>query len=208
MGGIVGTGHHMYWVGEPWIWLSIGSMFSFIEVMPLLLMIVEAIENRRRMKAHKGFAHRVALTYIMGAGVWNFFGAGVLGGLINTPLMNYYEHGTFLTLAHAHTAMFGAFGLLGFGLVYFALRYFVGEETWSEKPAMWAFWLYNAGMLLWCPLSGRFALEPAPRGNQYCHRLGRTVPCHQGPVRHGLPSLSRRCHACVLSDDRRECCRT
>ncbi|QSO51996.1 cbb3-type cytochrome c oxidase subunit I [Alicyclobacillus curvatus] len=153
MGGIVGTGHHMYWVGEPWIWLSIGSMFSFIEVMPLLLMIVEAIENRRRMKAHKGFAHRVALTYIMGAGVWNFFGAGVLGGLINTPLMNYYEHGTFLTLAHAHTAMFGAFGLLGFGLVYFALRYFVGDETWSEKPAMWAFWLYNAGMLLWCLLN-------------------------------------------------------
>jgi nitric oxide reductase subunit B len=26
-------------------------------------------------------------------------------------LVNYYEHGTFLTLNHAHTALFGAFGL-------------------------------------------------------------------------------------------------
>ncbi|WP_081412127.1 nitric-oxide reductase large subunit [Alicyclobacillus herbarius] len=153
LGGIVGTGHHMYWVGEPWIWLSLGSMFSFIEVMPLLLMIVEAIDNHRRIKATRDFQHRTALTYIMGAGVWNFFGAGVLGGLINAPLINYYEHGTFLTLAHAHTAMFGAFGLLGLGLIYFALRYFVGDAGWSDKPALWAFWFYNIGMALWCILN-------------------------------------------------------
>ncbi|SFU31496.1 nitric-oxide reductase large subunit [Alicyclobacillus macrosporangiidus] len=153
MGGIVGTGHHMYWVGEPWIWLSLGSMFSFIEVMPLLLMIVEAIDNRRRIQAARDFKHRVALTYIMGAGVWNFFGAGVLGGLINAPLINYYEHGTFLTLAHAHTAMFGAFGLLGLGLVYFAVRYFVGDAHWSDRPPLVAFWLYNIGMVLWCLLN-------------------------------------------------------
>jgi nitric oxide reductase subunit B len=31
--------------------------------------------------------------------------------------VNYYEHGTFLTLNHAHTALFGAFGLLAIGLV-------------------------------------------------------------------------------------------
>ncbi len=153
MGGIVGTGHHMYWVGEPWIWLSIGSMFSFIEVMPLLLMVVEAVENRRKMKGRQNFPHRVALTYIMGAGAWNFFGAGVMGGLINAPLINYYEHGTFLTLAHAHTAMFGAFGLLGIGLIYFALRYFTGDRPWNEKAALWAFWLYNVGLLLWCLLN-------------------------------------------------------
>ncbi|MCF8567522.1 cbb3-type cytochrome c oxidase subunit I [Alicyclobacillus tolerans] len=153
MGGIVGTGHHMYWVGEPWVWISIGSMFSFIEVMPLLLMVVEAIENRRHMKQQKNFQHRVALLYLMGSGFWNFFGAGVLGGLINAPLINFYEHGTFLTLAHAHTAMFGAFGLLGIGLIYFALRYIVGENPWTEKAGIWAFWFYNIGMILWLLLN-------------------------------------------------------
>jgi nitric oxide reductase subunit B len=153
LGGIVGTGHHMYWIGEPWIWISLGSMFSFVEVMPLLLMIVEAIENSRHMKKIKNFNHRVTLLYLMGAGFWNFFGAGVLGGLINTPLMNYYEHGTFLTLAHAHASMFGAFGLLGIGLIYFAVRYFVGEDNWTEKAAIWAFWFYNIGLVLWLILN-------------------------------------------------------
>ncbi len=153
LGGILGTGHHMYWIGEPWIWLSLGSMFSFIEVLPLLLMVIEAIQHSRYLKAHQEFPHRVAFLYLIGSGMWNFFGAGVMGGLINAPLINYYEHGTFLTLAHAHTSMFGAFGLLGIGLMYFALRYLVGDKPWLERSAVWSFWLYNLGMLLWLVLN-------------------------------------------------------
>ncbi len=152
LGGILGTGHHMYWIGEPWVWISLGSMFSFLEVMPLLLMIIESVENWRKTR-QETFPHRTAFLYLTGSGFWNFFGAGVLGGLINAPLVNYYEHGTFLTLAHAHTAMFGAFGLLGIGLMYFALRYIVGEQGWSDKLATWAFWLYNIGMVLWLLLN-------------------------------------------------------
>jgi nitric oxide reductase subunit B len=153
LGGIIGTGHHMYWVGEPGIWIGLGSMFSFIEILPLLLLVIESVQNWLHMKKAKDFQHRTAVLYIVGSGIWNFLGAGALGVLINTPLMNYYEHGTFLTLAHAHTAMFGVFGLLGIGLIYFALRYFVGEENWTEGPAVWAFWMYNIGLILWCALN-------------------------------------------------------
>lgn len=32
-------------------------------------------------------------------------GAGVFGGIVNAPLINYYAHATFLTMNHAHTAM-------------------------------------------------------------------------------------------------------
>ena len=64
----------------------------------------------------------------------------------NAPLVNYYEHGTFLTLNHAHTALFGAFGLLGIGLIYFCLRYVAAEQhPFGEAPGRWAFWLYNGG---------------------------------------------------------------
>ena len=67
---------------------------------------------------------------------------------------NYYEHGTFLTLNHAHTAMFGAFGLLGIGLIYLVLRYTAGDRiAWSDKLGIWAFWLYNVGMILWIALN-------------------------------------------------------
>ena len=81
---------------------------------------------------------------------WNFVGAGVFGGgTLNAPLINYYEHGTFLTLNHAHTALFGAFGLLGIGLIYFCLRYAAADEhPLGERVGLWAFWLYNGSVVL------------------------------------------------------------
>ncbi len=151
LGGVIGTGHHLYWAGEPSMWVPMGSMFSFIEVLPLVLLIIEAINHYRLIRGHALFTYRLAYTYIIGAAFWNFVGAGVFGGgTLNAPLVNYYEHGTFLTLNHAHTALFGAFGLLAVGLIYFCLRYAAGERAaFSERAGMWAFWLYNAGLALW-----------------------------------------------------------
>jgi len=155
LGGDDGVGHHMYWVGDPGMWISVGSLFSFIEVLPLLLLVIEAlIEHRALIRAQKEFPQGLAYTYVMGSAFWNFVGAGVLGGgLINAPLINYYEHGTFLTLGHAHTAMFGAFGLIAIGLMYFSLRYIVGSGAWSETLGRVAFWLFNGGMVLWLVLN-------------------------------------------------------
>jgi nitric oxide reductase subunit B len=151
LGGVLGTGHHLYWGGEPGLWVPLGTMFSFIEVLPLVLLVIEAIQRRRLIQAHEGFKYGLAYTYIIGAAFWNFVGAGVFGGgTLNAPLVNYYEHGTFLTLNHAHTALFGAFGLLGLGLIYFCLRYVAGDEhRFGERLGRWAFWLYNGGLVLW-----------------------------------------------------------
>jgi nitric oxide reductase subunit B len=151
LGGVLGTGHHLYWAGEPGLWVPLGTMFSFIEVLPLVLLVIEAIQHRRLIKAHDEFKYGLAYTYIIGAAFWNFVGAGVFGGgTLNAPLINYYEHGTFLTLNHAHTALFGAFGLLGIGLIYFCLRYVAADaHAFGERMGRWAFWLYNGGLVLW-----------------------------------------------------------
>jgi nitric oxide reductase subunit B len=155
LGGVIGTGHHLYWAGGPGLWVPMGSMFSFIEVLPLVLLIIEAINHYRLIKQHSEFKYRLAYTYIIGAAFWNFVGAGVFGGgTLNAPLVNYYEHGTFLTLNHAHTALFGAFGELAIGLIYFCLRYAqAGRGRFDERPGLWAFWLYNAGVVLWIVLN-------------------------------------------------------
>jgi len=155
LGGDDGIGHHMYWVGDPGMWLSVGSLFSYIEVLPLILLVIEAlIEQRNLIRAQKDFPHALAYKYVIGSAFWNFLGAGVFGGgLVNAPLVNYYEHGTFLTLAHAHTALFGAFGLIAIGLVYFSLRYINGKNAWSDTLGVTAFWLFNAGMVLWLTLN-------------------------------------------------------
>jgi nitric oxide reductase subunit B len=151
LGGVLGTGHHLYWGGEPGLWVPLGTMFSFIEVLPLVLLIIEAIQHHRLIKSRGEFKYGLAYTYIIGAAFWNFVGAGVFGGgTLNAPLINYYEHATFLTLNHAHTALFGAFGLLGLGLIYFCLRYIAGDvHRFSETAGRWAFWLYNAGLVMW-----------------------------------------------------------
>jgi nitric oxide reductase subunit B len=155
LGGVIGTGHHLYWVGGPSMWVPMGSMFSFIEVLPLVLLIIEAMQHYRLIRARRAFDYRLAYTYIIGAAFWNFVGAGVFGGgTLNAPLINYYEHGTFLTLNHAHTALFGAFGLLAIGLIYFCLRYVAADRApFGEKAGLWAFWLYNAGLVLWVLLN-------------------------------------------------------
>jgi len=155
MGGVLGTGHHLYWAGAPGMWVPLGTMFSFIEVLPLVLLIIEAIQQHRLIKADGTFKYGLAYLYIIGAAFWNFVGAGVFGGgLLNAPLVNYYEHATFLTLNHAHTALFGAFGLLGIGLIYFCLRYIAGEAyAFGERAGRWAFWLYNAGLVMWIVLN-------------------------------------------------------
>lgn len=155
LGGVLGTGHHLYWAGAPGMWVPLGTMFSFIEVLPLVLLVLEAIQQRQLIKGHREFKYGLAYTYIIGSAFWNFVGAGVFGGgTLNAPLVNYYEHATFLTLNHAHTALFGAFGLLGIGLVYFCLRYLAGDRVpFGEKPGRWAFWLYNAGLAMWIVLN-------------------------------------------------------
>lgn len=151
LGGVIGTGHHWYWTGTPDMWVPLGTMFSFIEVLPLTLLIIDAIEELQLIRKQKIFSYHLAYLYILGAAFWNFVGAGVFGGgTLNAPLIKYYEHGTFLSLNHAHTALFGAFGLLALGLVYFCLRYANGNRfAWNDRLGEWAFWLYNAGLVLW-----------------------------------------------------------
>ncbi|GAA0302112.1 hypothetical protein GCM10009066_15250 [Halarchaeum salinum] len=84
--------------------------------------------------------------FIVASGVWNFVGAGVLGFFINLPLVNYYEHGTFLTVAHAHASMFGAFGFLALGLAVYLLQFTTKRGAWDDTNLRRAFWLWNVGL--------------------------------------------------------------
>jgi nitric oxide reductase subunit B len=53
-------------------------------------------------------------------------------------------------LNHAHTSLFGAFGLLALGLIYFCLRYRAGDtDRFNERFGYIAFWCYNVGLVMW-----------------------------------------------------------
>lgn len=79
---------------------------------------------------------------------WNFLGAAVFGFLINLPLINYYEHGTYLTMNHGHGALFGVYGMLSIGLLLFSWRGLVDRGHWDDRLLKMAFFGFNIGLLL------------------------------------------------------------
>lgn len=149
--GIVGIGHHYYWTAQPAINMALGSMMSALEVVPLTLLTMEAWKFVHLAKVEgsiKNFSHYWAMMFLIAVGFWNFLGAGVFGFLINTPIVSYYEHATYLTSNHGHAALMGVYGMLSVAAVLFCTRYLMTEDAWSNRLIGVSFWCLNIGLLL------------------------------------------------------------
>jgi nitric oxide reductase subunit B len=147
--GIIGVGHHYYWFGEPSLWLALGSTVSALEPVPIMLLLADVWHGQKALiKAESGFPYRYPLMFLMAAVAWEFLGAGVMGLAITTPVVNYYEHATYLTVNHGHTALFGTYGMLAIGLLLFSMRGLVREDGWDERLLKSCFWGVNIGLFL------------------------------------------------------------
>ena len=146
--GIIGPGHHYYWIGAPEMWMALGSVFSALEVIPLSLLMVEAYSQYKVIKAGGiEFPYKAAFMFLVATAFWNLFGAGALGFLINLPFVSYFQHGSFLTAAHGHGALMGVYGMLAIALALFSMRNIVKPCCWKEKWVMVGFWGLNAGLM-------------------------------------------------------------
>ena len=100
--GILGTGHHFFFIGMPGYWLWVGSIFSAMEPIPFFMMTVFAFNMvQRRRRDH---ANQAALLWAVGCAVVGFLGAGLWGFMHTLAPINYYTHGTQITAAHGHLA--------------------------------------------------------------------------------------------------------
>jgi nitric oxide reductase subunit B len=153
-GGIIGTLHHLYFAGTPTVAIAFGSVFSALEIVPLLLVGHEAVENIRRSKARPWLKqYKWVVYFFVAVAFWNLVGAGIFGFMINPPIALYYMQGLNTTAVHAHGALYGVYGTLGLGLMLFCLRAMKPELVWKEKPIWLAFWAINIGMFLEIVLS-------------------------------------------------------
>lgn len=147
--GILGTAHHYFWYGGPSFWLGVGSVFSSMEPVPLFGLVVRGLmEYRETVKQGREYPYRWPMYFLVASSFWNFLGAGVFGFLINLPIVNYYEHGTYLTMNHAHGALFGVYGMLSIALLLFSWRGLVDKAYWNDRLLKVSFWCFNAGLLL------------------------------------------------------------
>jgi nitric oxide reductase subunit B len=156
-GGIIGTGHHWYWTGQPAVTMALGAMFSALEVVPLTLLTLDAWDFIKLTRSDCevcgqsiAIPHKWTFYFLIAVGFWNFVGAGIFGFLINLPIVSYFEVGTLLTPNHGHTAMMGVFGMLAMALTVFALRQAAADALWPrlQRYIRVSFWGLNTGLAL------------------------------------------------------------
>ncbi len=146
--GIIGTGHHYFWIGTPGYWQWLGSVFSALEPIPFFMMTVFAFNmvNKRRLN----HPNKAAVLWAEGTAVMAFLGAGVWGFMHTLAPVNYYTHGTQITAAHGHMAFYGAYVMIVLTIISYAWPIMRGEKAANKRAQvveMWAFWLMTVSMV-------------------------------------------------------------
>ncbi len=148
-GGILGTLHHLYWTGTPVSVIAVGAVFSALEVVPLTLIGLEALQTWRRTQGVAWLqAYKWPVLCFVEVGFWNTVGAGLLGFAINPPASLYYVQGLNMTAAHGHAALFGVYGMLGIGLMLFCLRGLYARHLHADHLIKPAYWGLNIGLAM------------------------------------------------------------
>ncbi|MBL7692015.1 MAG: cbb3-type cytochrome c oxidase subunit I [Flavipsychrobacter sp.] len=143
--GILGTGHHYYYIGVGKIWLIVGGIFSALEPLAFLGMALFAIAMYR--KGEKKHPNKIALSWTLGTAIVSFVGAGLLGLAHTIPQVNMYTHGTLVTAMHGHLAFWGAYAMIVLAIISYAMPNLTGRKLYDTTTGLYAFWLSNIGML-------------------------------------------------------------
>lgn len=145
LSGILGTGHHFYYIGAPSYWLWIGGIFSALEPLAFLAMALFALNMYR--KGEKKHPNKTALNWTLGAAITSFVGAGLLGAAHTLPNVNLYTHGTLVTAMHGHMAFWGAYAMIVLAIMSYAMPNLTGRKLFNNGISQYAFWLSNIGMI-------------------------------------------------------------
>jgi len=149
--GILGIGHHYFWIGTPEYWFSIGGLFSALEPVPLVAMVVHAVYDSG-VRHSKG-NNNPALAWLIAHAFGNFFGAGVWGFMHTLPQINLFTHGTQWSASHGHLAFFGAYATIIIAMFYIAAQYVRGQSSFGPATLgsgwkwKWALGLLNLGVV-------------------------------------------------------------
>ena len=153
LSGILGTGHHYYYIGAPKYWLIVGGIFSALEPLAFLGMALFAIVMYRR--SGREHPNKIALMWTIGCAIMSFVGAGFLGFAHTLPNVNMWTHGTLVTAMHGHLAFWGAYAMIVLAIISYAMPLITGRKNYNSMYGTLAFWLSNIGMI---GMTGAFAV--------------------------------------------------
>lgn len=143
--GILGTGHHYYYIGAGKAWIIVGGIFSALEPLAFLGMALFAVAMYR--KGEKRHPNKTALNWTLGTAIVSFVGAGLLGLAHTLPQVNLYTHGTLVTAMHGHLAFWGAYAMIVLAIISYTMPNMTGRNLFDTTTGTLAFWLSNIGIL-------------------------------------------------------------
>lgn len=143
--GIIGTGHHYYWIGTPAFWQTWGAWFSIFEVLPFAAMV--AFTFKMVGKRTRNHPNRAAILWTAGTAIVSFLGAGVWGFMHTLPQINYFTHGTQITASHGHLAFFGAYAMIVLAMASYAVPNIRKSRPSHQKAEILAFWIMVSSMM-------------------------------------------------------------
>jgi len=146
--GLVGTGHHFFWIGTADYWQWFGSIFSALEPIPFFMMTLFAfnVVNKRR----RDHPNKAAVLWALGTAVMAFLGAGVWGFLHTLAPVNFYTHGTQITAAHGHMAFYGAYVMVVLTMISYSMPLMRGQKAANvnaQKHEIRSFWIMTLSMV-------------------------------------------------------------
>jgi nitric oxide reductase subunit B len=145
LSGMLGTGHHYYFIGTPRYWLWIGGIFSALEPLAFLGMAIYAIAMAR--KGGRLHPNKMALTWTVGCAIMSFVGGGFLGFAHTLPQVNLFTHGTLVTAMHGHLAFWGAYAMIVLAVITYSMPIMTGRKLTETPTSIFAFWTSNIGMV-------------------------------------------------------------
>ncbi|HEX21938.1 MAG TPA: nitric-oxide reductase large subunit, partial [Chromatiales bacterium] len=131
--GVIGTGHHYFYIGTPEYWMWLGSIFGALEPIPFFMMTLFAFNMvSRRRREHP---NQAAVLWALGTAVMAFLGAGVWGFMHTLAPVNYYTHGSQITAAHGHMAFYGAYVMIVLTIISYAMPILRGQGNAAPAGA-------------------------------------------------------------------------
>jgi nitric oxide reductase subunit B len=153
LSGILGTGHHYYFIGTPRYWLMVGGVFSALEPWPSSAWRSTRSPWRARAAAAPQ-PHALAVDGRLRGDVLRRRRLPRLRP--HLPQVNLYTHGTLVTAMHGHMAFWGAYAMLVLAMISLrAAAAHRAQASTTPRRRRFAFWTSNIGMIA---MTSRFAV--------------------------------------------------
>jgi nitric oxide reductase subunit B len=107
-------------------------------------MVIDTMKHVKQRKLE--IRNRLVWIYAVGGAFFHLLGAGLWGFVHTLPQINYYTHGSQVTVSHGHLAFFGAYAMLNLMVFYYAMPQLKGLEEHSEGRGKFGFWTMISAM--------------------------------------------------------------